>query len=261
VLPGVELMTAADKGHALGYALSRSVVPPRDEYWTPQELITKINAHTSGTSYAVIAHPYKAEPWGDWTVTGFRAIELMSNERQASASTQSKWFELLRGNISGVIGGGRFVVGMASTDAHLMWEWPGGNGMNWARSTTSPLTRTAVWDAIRSGRVSASGRKGLGYFTLNSVQQGGLIVAYSSTTLTFSMTQQPVTGRKCTEISIRDKNNAVVWSVSNPTSTTYTKSIAAPSSDTFYVVKMVFAKTDNSDYSHVWCDPVFVDRR
>lgn len=264
VLPGVEIKTAAGKGHALGYALSRSTVPPREEYWTPQELITKINAHTSGTSYAVIPHPYGGGSgfygWGDWTATGFRAIELMSNERQASASTQSKWFELLRGNIPGVIGGGRFAVGTAGTDTHLLAR-PGGNGMNWVRSTTSPLTRTAVWDAVRLGRVSASGRKDLGFFTLNSAQQGSVVIADSTTTLTFSMTQKPVTGRKCTEISIRDKNNGVVWSVSNPTSTTYTKSITAPSSDTFYVVKMVFAKTDNSDYSHVWCNPVFVDRR
>lgn len=87
------------------------------------------------------------------------------------------------------------------------------------------------------------------------------MVAHSTTTLAFSITQRPVTGRKCTEISIRDRNNAVVWSVSNPTSTTYTRSIAAPSSDTFYVVKMVFAKTNDTDYSHVWCNPVFVDRR
>jgi hypothetical protein len=37
--------------------------------------------------------------------------------------------------------------------------------------------------------------------------------------------------------------------------------MSAPSSDTFHVVKMVFAKTDDSDCSHVWCNPVFVDRR
>lgn len=262
VLPGVEVMSASRQGHALGYALSRATVPPRDEYWSPSELIARSNAHTPGTSYAAIAHPYQGwpnTPWSDWTATGFRAMELMSNERMASASTQGTWFALLRAGIPGVIGGGRFVVGMANTDDHF--NNPGGNGMNWIRSTALPLTRTAVWDAVRLGRVSASGRKDLGYFTLNGAQQGSVVIASSTTRLTFSITQKPVTGRRCTGISIRDKNNAVVWSVVNPISTTYTRSIAAPPSGTFYVVKMDFAKADGSDSSHVWCNPVFVDRR
>ncbi len=263
VLPGTEIMAAANQGHALAYALGGSKAPPRDEYLTPAELVKAINDHTPGSSYAVIAHPYSvaADAWRDWSASGFRAIELMSQERQASASTQTRWFQLLRAGLSSRVAGGPFVVGVANSDSHAPWQRPGEAGVTWIRSTTSPLTREAVWNAIRTGAASASGREDLGYFSVNGVQQGGVVAASATTALKFTITQKPVTGRKCTEISIRNSNNAVVWSVSNPTASTCTKTLPAPASDTFYVVKMVFAKTNDTDYSHVWCNPVFVDRR
>ncbi len=263
VLPGVELMAAANKGHALAYNLAGTRVPPRDEYFSAADLVTAINGHTPGASYAVVAHPYSAtaDRWGDWSASGFRTIELMSQERQASASTQSKWFELLRAGLASRIAGGPFVVGVANSDAHVTWQRPGEMGVSWIRSTATPLTRSAVWTAIAAGTVSASGREDLGFFTVNGVQQGGVVAASSTTTLTFGVTQRPVTGRKCTEISIRNSANGVAWSIANPTAATYTKSLPAPAADTFYVVKMVFAKTSDTDYSHVWCNPVFVDRR
>jgi hypothetical protein len=260
VLPGTEIMSAGSGGHALAYALDGTSVPPRDEYYAPSALVNAIWAHTPGASYAVVAHPYSATlPWTGWSASGFRAIELMSQERQASVSTQNKWFALLRAGLSARIAGGPFVVGVANTDAHLPWQRPGEAGVTWIRSGL--YTRTAVWNQIAAGAASASGREDLGFFSINGVQQGGVVTAYSSTTLTFSITQKPVTGRKCTEISIRNSNNAVVWSVSSPKATTYAKSLPTPSADTFYLVKMVFSKTNDTDYSHVWCNPVFLDRR
>jgi len=262
VLPGVELMSASRQGHALGYALGRAAVPPKDEYWMPVDLINRIASHTPSASFAAVAHPFQTwpnTPWSDWTARGFRAIELMSNERVASDRTIATWFSQLRSDVPGVIGGGRFVVGMANTDDHF--NNPGGNGVNWIRSTAHPLTTAAVWDALRLGRVSASGRKDLGYFTLNGVQQGGVIAATPTTRLTFTIVQQPVTGRTCTGVSIRDRNNAVVWATRNPNLAVLSTSIAVPASDAFYVVKMDFAKSDGTEPSHVWCNPVFVDRK
>jgi hypothetical protein len=133
--------------------------------------------------------------------------------------------------------------------------------VTWIRSTVAPLTRAAVLEAIRSGNASASGREDLGYFTLNGVQQGGVAPARATTALNFQITQKPKTGRKCTEISIRDSNNVAVWSVSNPSAPTFSTTLAAPSASTFFVVKLVFAKTNDTDHSHVWCNPVFVDRQ
>jgi hypothetical protein len=263
VVPGTEILAAKKQGHALAYALAPTRVPPRDEYLTPAELIAAIANHTAGASYSVIAHPYSAlsDAWGDWSVTGLRAIELMSQERQASTSTQSRWFALMRAGLAAKLAGGQFVVGVANTDAHLAWQRPGEAGITWIRSAVTPLTRAAVLSAIRLGNASASGREDLGFFTINGVQQGGIAPASSTTALNFQITQKPKTGRKCTEISIRDSNNVAVWSVSNPSTTTYNTALAAPSASTFFVVKMVFAKTTDTDHSHVWCNPVFVDRK
>ncbi len=245
VLPGTELMAAANRGHALAYALDGSKVPPRDDYLVPSALVSAINAHTPGSSYAVICHPFSAtaDRWGDWRATAFRAIELMSQERQATAETQAKWFELLRAGLPARIAGGPFVVGVANSDAHAPWQRPGEAGITWIRSTVSPLSRVAVWNAIRSGAVSASGRGDIGYFTLNGVQQGGIVGATAATSLVFNITGRPVTGRKCTEVSIRNVSNGVVWSLANP-GPNVTKTLPAPSADTFYVVKMVFASTE-----------------
>jgi len=262
VLPGVEVMSVSRQGHALGYALGRAAVPPRDEYWKPADLLSGIESHTPGTSFAVVAHPFQPwpnTPWADWTADRFRAIELMSNERVASDRTIDAWFAELRSGVPGVIAGGRFVVGMANTDDHF--NSPGGNGMNWIRSTARPLTTAALWDALRLGRVSASGRKDLGYFTLNGVQQGGVVAATATTRISFTIVQRPVTGRTCTEVSIRDRNNAVVWSAINPSTSVLTTTLAVPAADTFYVVKMDFARSDRTEPSHVWCNPVFVDRK
>lgn len=262
VLPGVEVMTAGDDGHVLGYALDRTAVPPRDVYLAPQALLDAVNRHSGGTSFGVVAHPFQQwpnEPWADWSTTGFRAIELMSNERVASDATIAAWFALLRRDAAGAVAGNGFTVGLANSDDHF--NSPGGAGINWVRSTVAPLSRTAVWEAIRLGRVSASGGRDFGSFTLNGVQQGGVAAVSGTGTLTFTVLQRPVTGRACMEISIRDKNNSIVWSVSNPASSTYTRSIPAPLADGFYTVRMVFAKRDGSDRSHVWCNPVFLDRR
>ncbi len=247
VLPGAELMAVSNQGHALAYALDDSKIPPRDAYFAPGVLTATISAHAPDASYAVIGHPFSAtaDRWGDWSAPGIRAIELMSQERQSDTRTQAKWFELLRSGTGDRLAGRAFVVGVANSDSHLPWQLPGDTGATWIRSTTSPLTRAAVWDAIRSGAASASGRGDLGYFAVNGIQQGGVAVVSSTTPLIFNIAQRAVTGRKCTEVSIRNSNNVAVWSVANPAAAAITKSLPAPAADTFYVVKMVFAKTNS----------------
>ncbi|HZD59223.1 MAG TPA: hypothetical protein VE439_02060, partial [Anaerolineae bacterium] len=102
--------------------------------------------------------------------------------------------------------------------------------------------------------------KDLGVFTINNANQGSVVKVSGSGMLTFKLIQQPVTARKCTQITIRDKNNTIIKTISNPTARAITWTTSAPTSDTFYVVKFVFAKTYNTDYSHVWANPIFVDR-
>jgi len=261
VAPGAEITSASPHGDAPGYWLSTAKTSiPANKTYPPQQLINQINNHNPGYSYAGIAHPYGRPAWPDWSVTGFRTMELLSNERQASSSTINKWFELLRTGLSGTIAGGGFVVGTGNTDAHNIIA-PGDNGFTWLYTTSySPADRGAIWAAIEAGRVSASGRKDLGVFTLNNAVQGSVIRVTGSDTLTFNLIQQPVSGRKCTQITIRDKNNSIVKTISNPAASETTWFTLVPTSDTFYVVKFVFAKKDNTDYSHVWANPIFIDR-
>lgn len=46
----------------------------------------------------------------------------------------------------------------------------------WVHTTSySETNRDAMWDAIKSGKISASGGKDLGYFTVNSAIQGSVL--------------------------------------------------------------------------------------
>ncbi|MEW6724411.1 MAG: CehA/McbA family metallohydrolase [Bacillota bacterium] len=259
-LPGVEISTAESKGHALAYWMSETATNvPNNETYLPQELINRINAHNYPYSYAVIAHPYGAHPWTDWNVTGFRAMELLCQETVAKADTISRWFTILRSGLSSTLSSGRFVVGVGNSDCHN-FQAPGFKGFTWVYVTSYSATdRTAIWDAIRSGRVSASGLKDLGYFTVNSSIQGSVIRVSPGQSLKFTMVQKPITGRKCTRITVFNKDQVVVYSVTNPTSSEVYWTTVAPSADTFYVVKFEFTNTDGSNPSEVWANPVFVD--
>lgn len=91
---------------------------PANKSLPPQDLINAINAHNAPSSYAVIAHPYGSLAWADWTVTGFRAMELFSQETTAKAETISRWFTLLRSGLASTLSGGGFVVGVVNSDCH-----------------------------------------------------------------------------------------------------------------------------------------------
>lgn len=262
VCPAAEIATSpATDSHALGYALKESATTiPNDQTLSPQNLINAINNHNSPYSYAVIAHPYHGTyPWDDWTVTGFRSMELLSQETTAKSQTISKWFELLRNGLSSTITTGRFVVGIGTTDCHYLMA-PGDEGFTWVyTSSYGSSNRTAIWDAIRTGRVSASGLCDLGCFSLNSYAQGSVISTTPGSTLTFKVVQQPVTGRKCTKITIYNKNQAPLKTFSNPSTTETTWSMSAPSVDDLYVVKFDLTTTSGTYPSEVWANPIFVN--
>lgn len=123
----------------------------------------------------------------------------------------------------------------------------------------SSTDRAAIWDAIRSGRVSTSDQKDLGYFTINGAVQGSVLNVIHGSSLQLELVQFPVTERKCTRIMVFNKNQEVVYTVTNPpTSVTYWNT-RAPSTDDFYVVKFEFTKMDGSGLSEVWANPVFIN--
>jgi hypothetical protein len=261
VCPGAEIATSpATDSHCLGYALKESAATiPDNQALAPQALINAINSHNSPSSYAIIAHPYGSYMWDDWTVAGFRGLELLCQETSASSTTINKWFELLRSGLSSTISTGKFVVGIGTSDCHV-FQAPGFKGFTWVYTTSySSSSRTAIWAAIRTGRVSASGLKDLGCFGLNNYAQGSVINTTPGSTLTFKLIQQPVTGRKCTKITIYNKDQGVVNSFNNPSSTETTWSTTAPSADGFYVVKFDFTTTSGSSPSQVWANPIFIN--
>lgn len=261
VLPGGEIAVISDAGHCLGYRLKESASSiPDNQTLGHQALIDAINAHNSPYSYAVIAHPYSSsKPWTNWSVTNFRCLELLSQEYSPSSNTISKWFSLLRSNLSSTLSNGNFVVGIGGSDCHN-FQAPGFKGMTWVYNTSySSTNRATIWDPIRYGRVSVFGRGDFGGFTLNNALQGSVIRVSAGNTLTFKLGQQPVYGRKCTGIIIYDKNQNVVKSWLNPGSTEIYWSTTAPTSDTFYLVKFEFTNSYGSEYGEVWTNPIFVD--
>lgn len=260
VLPGLEVTALeADGGaDALGYALSETNPNiPVNQAMTPQDLLTAINEHNPNISYPIIAHPYGSPDWDTWTATGFRGIELFSAEvATPNPSTVSKWFSLLRSGLAGTMSNGRFIVAMGSSDAHNLWG-PGDMGMTWAYIPNySSSNRTAVWDAIRAGRLSASGTGNLGCFALNDLPQGSIVNTTPGSSLTFKLVQQPETGFTCTQIVIYDTNQTAIQSFPNPSTETTWKT-TAPSSDGFYIVKFVF--DSYGTLYEVWANPIFVN--
>lgn len=260
VLPGLEVTALeADSGaDALGYALSETNSNlPVNKSMTPQALLTAINNHNPSTSYPIIAHPYGEPDWDTWTATGFRGIELFSAEVETpNPSTVSQWFSLLRSGLADTMNNGRFVVAMGNSDAHNLWG-PGDNGMTWAYIPNySSSNRTAVWDAIRAGRLSATGTGNLGCFSLNNLSQGSIVNTTPGSSLTFKLVQQPETGDTCTQIVIYDQYQTAIQLFANPsTETTWTT--PAPPSDGFYIAKFVF---DSLGIQYeVWANPIFVN--
>lgn len=179
VCPGAEIATTNPPDeHALAYALSETAAAiPTNQALSPADLTKAINDHNVPYSYPVIAHPFGGYPWITWdstTLQYVKAMELMTGEAVSSPSTITKWFELLRAYLPRKIGGGASIVGIGTSDCHNFQD-PGYLGFTWAFTTAYGTgNRTAIWDAIRSGAVSASGRKDLGCFSVNSYAQGTL---------------------------------------------------------------------------------------
>ncbi|MBC7343568.1 MAG: hypothetical protein H5U02_14170 [Clostridia bacterium] len=195
-------------------------------------------------------------------MTGFRAIELLSYEYIASEETKNKWFDLLRVGLVNTIATGEFVVGVGNTDWHawMLWAKPGDRGFTWVYTQDYQYyLRSPIWNAIRSGHVSASGRKDLGVFAVNGTVQGSVIKVSAQGQLQFKLVQQPVTGRRCTMVRIVDAYRNPIRNIANPGTETYV-TLPPPPNDTFYVVKFEFAATDGSGPSDVWCNPIFIDR-
>ncbi|MEW6574608.1 MAG: VWA domain-containing protein [Bacillota bacterium] len=266
VLPGVEIAVKDDEGHALGYVMNENAASvPHNQSLQPQALIDAINDHNPPNSFAVIAHPngHPSFP-GYWNLSSFRAIELLSAEYTAEPETISQWFSLLRRGLSSTLSNGKFVVGLGNSDRHSRIIDPQDITCNWIYTTSySSYNRNAIWDAIRSGRVSASGRGDLGCFSINNAPQGGVIRATAGGTLSWKLVQKPVpnqyNARKCMKITVYDKHQNIIKTFVNPSKEEIYFNTVAPKEDNFYVVKFDFDYDFGFGHSEVWTNPIFVD--
>jgi hypothetical protein len=262
VLPGFECTALeADSGaDALGYACKETASSiPTNNALTPQQLIDAVNAHNTPYSYSVIAHPYGLPDWDTWTATGYRCMELLSNEATAKSSTVSKWFSLLSSGLANTILTGKFVVGTGNSDCHNNCG-PGDTGLTWLYCPSYGSTnRTAIWNAIRAGAASASALGDLGCFSLNNYMQGSVVNVFPGSTLEFKLVQQPLSTSTCTQLTIYKQNQTVLKGFTNPSTTETIYQTTALSTDTFYLVKFTFFDGVTLMYYEVWASPVFVN--
>jgi len=183
VCPGEELAmvegttswTDPRSGHYLTYKNSSYVA----SYATAcYELIQR--SYNAG-GFGVIAHPYNTFfHWGDWSATsqnGFTELEIISNQSDYSQNAINKWDELLTANLENIIYGGPKIIGMANSDVHnstYMW----GLNMNYiyTGSSNPPGTdRTAIYNNLKAGRVTASSDGSLAVFSLNGYAPGSVV--------------------------------------------------------------------------------------
>ena len=194
ICPGEELATAEgpflpppNSGHLLCYANSSYA----SSYGTCQELINKAN---SAGGFGIIAHPYNsAFLWGDWNASGFRGLEIISNQSNYSSSAVSKWDTLLTNNLQGIISGSYpKIIGMAGSDSHSV------NPENFGRNMTYVFTdkidapsQDNVYTALREGKVIASSDGSFAAFTVrkydtsNYAGPGQIIEVNTGDTLEF----------------------------------------------------------------------------
>ncbi|MEW6174029.1 MAG: vWA domain-containing protein, partial [Bacillota bacterium] len=175
-----------------------------------------------------------------------------------------QWFGILRRGLSSTLSTGKFVVGLGNSDRHYSILEPEDITCNWIYTTSySPGDRNAVWDAIRSGRASASGRGDLGCFSINNVPQGGIIRINSGETLQWKLVQKPFQhqygGRKCTKITVYDMDQNVVKTFENPASEEIYFNTTTSWQDNFYVVKFEFDYESGNGYGEVWTNPIFIN--
>lgn len=261
ILPAVEIQ-AQDGGHYLAYSLKpESPQYPRDEQYSCRDLVKAVLRHNYPRSYGLIAHPFATRsPWGDWSAAGFAGVELMNRRRTVDRTTVEAWFGLLRTGLPHTMATGEFSVAVGGSDSHNLMQ-PGSRGFTWAYVPDySGQDRTKVWEAIRRGRTSVSGAKDLAFFTVDGQPQGSVLKKRSAESLEFRFRYLPVTGRRCTQLTLLDKNLRPVFEVARPPGSELRWTMPPSNRDpeeAFYVAAFTF-KEGRSNVSEVWTNPVFV---
>lgn len=268
VCPGEELATKEydilhpeNSGHLLCYANSTYAA----SYGTCQELINRTN---SAGGFGIVAHPYANAwiNWDDWNVSGFRGLEIISNQSNYSSSAVSKWDELLTSNLQSIIGGGDKIIGMANSDVHnstYMW----GLNMNYIYTGSSlpPGTnRSTVYNNLKAGRVSASSDGSLAVFSLNGYAPGSIVnVSPGTNNISITVSAECARGDYYSlggTIRIIKNGTAVLTDSFSGLSISRSYTLTA-TADCYYRVEVTFNGVvgDHVEYSYCFVNPVYVN--
>ena len=260
VCPGEELATVEINGsHLLCYANSSYVA----SYGSNQELINRTN---SSGGFGIIAHPYNPFfLWFDWTVVDFKGLEIISNQLDYSQNAINKWDELLTNSLQGIINGTYpKIIGMANSDVHNSFADPWCSNMNYIY-TGSPnppgADRSAVYNNLKAGRVSASSDGSLAVFSLNNYAPGSIVNVspyYDNVSITVS--------GKCfstkathTEIKIKSNNGLEVLTDSLDI-TDFSKTYYLTANyDSYYRVEVIFKDSSGNPTSYCFVSPIYVN--
>jgi len=238
---------------------------PNPETRTGEGLINAVNQQTS--AYGCIAHPYAANyPWFYWTkasgestqvaVTGFRGLELMSNERQATSATLSKWDSLLFSGLQSTIQRNGFVVGFTGSDMHLLSQSSWGRRMNYVRATKRI---SDIHAQAKAGRVVASGDGSATTFeavyggTVKYV--GDVLNVASGATVTLRGQVVLIGGSTFTKLRLI-RNGAYVRDISIQPDHTWS-TLVSTTSDCYYRVELVTSDVSNTYYTYA--NPIFLN--
>lgn len=250
-----------NSGHLLCYANSSYA----SSYGTCQDLINRTN---SAGGFGIIAHPYNpAFLWGDWNASGFRGLEIISNQSNYSSSAVSKWDTLLTNNLQGIINGTYpKIIGMANSDVHnstYMW----GLNMNYVYTGSSypPGTdRSLVYNNLKAGRVIASSDGSLAVFSLNGyVPKSVVNVSPGTNNVSITVNAECARGDYYSPggtIKIIENGTAVLTDSFSGLSVTRSYTLTA-TADCYYRVEVAFNGIvgDHVEYSYCFVSPVFVN--
>ncbi len=242
--PGMEIIAAGNRGHALAYGLNEHInsqMLPNDTQYTCQGLIDHINNIAPKQSFTVLAHPYSSTMWQDIKNNGnFKAMELASGGA-INEQAFSEWMGKLRS--------GEKITALGSSDCHLGYP----DGMTYLYIPDySSVSFDPVWQAIKMGRATVSEKGHLGIFAINGQTIGSTLKVPSGAMLTFTLIQQACSGVTCIKIEVLNENGQAIYQSANPPANTTFKK---PANARFYLLRAYF-----SDGSKVISNPIYVEQ-
>ncbi|PKQ20072.1 MAG: hypothetical protein CVT66_06820 [Actinobacteria bacterium HGW-Actinobacteria-6] len=267
LLPGAEVtLVESPGGKATGDMLvygwpTGGDVPPGNRAYSPSEALA-----ISGRAGAVVAlaHPFGggapfggAIRWREWGVSGFGAMELLSNERVASLEARRKWFEMLKVGLHGAVAGEGFVVATGGTDSHRPFDKPGTKGMTWVHSDSS--SGKAIVDALAAGHSVVSGVGDFGTITIGSAWPGEVVPRKLRGHVSVGIVQRPSARRYCTRIEVFGLDPEVpLVSLDGPFRPEFETDVPIPPGAGMFVARFEFrAARGISKSAEVWTNPIF----